>query len=248
MKNARIIPILLLSNNGLVKTQKFKDPVYIGDPINAVRIFNDKEVDELVLLDINVSRENKKPNFRFLQSIVCEAFMPIGYGGGIRTLEDAKNAFNMGIEKVIINSALYDSFNTIQQIIESYGSQSVIACVDYKKNLWGKTCPCFYGGTKMLKTDLLSYISSLVELGVGELILQSIDRDGTFGGYDLETISKLSRSVEIPVVAAGGAANHADFKAVIGNGASAAAAGSMFVFNGKHRAVLISYNNKFNEI
>jgi cyclase len=240
---ARVIPILLLKGKGLVKTVRFKNPTYVGDPINAVKIFNDKEVDELVLLDIDASKNNRKPDFELLRDIVSEAFMPVGYGGGIRTMQDVHRIFQSGIEKVILNSLLMDNEASLKEMVDNYGSQSIIACVDYKKNIFGKAHPFFFGGSKSIKSDVRSYTRQLEELGVGEIILQSIDRDGTFNGYDLEMIQSVANAVNIPVVAAGGAATQSDFKLALDKGASAVAAGSMFVYNGKHKAVLISYIN-----
>lgn len=241
----RVIPLLLLENNRLVKTVQFKKPVYVGDPINAVRIFNDKEVDELLLLEINASREKKRPDFKFLERIVSEAFMPIGYGGGIKTIEDAKTLFSLGIEKIILNNLFFENEQEIIKIIEHYGSQSVVACINIKKNLFGKKQPYFKGIDKTGTTDLFEFATHCQQLGIGEIILQSVDNDGTGKGYDVDILKKISDSLNIPVVIAGGAASEADFKLAFENGASAAAAGSMFVFNGKHRAVLITYSNKY---
>ena len=241
----RVIPILLLENNRLVKTIQFKKPVYVGDPINAVRIFNDKEVDELVLLEINATKEKKRPDFKLLERIVSEAFMPIGYGGGIKTIEDVKTLFSLGIEKIVLNSLLFENQKEVVKIIEHYGSQSVVACIDIKKNLFGKKYPYFKGIDKTGPNDILEFATHCQEIGIGEIILQSVDKDGTGLGYDIDILKQISGSLNIPVVIAGGAASGADLKLAFENGASAAAAGSMFVFNGKHRAVLISYTNKY---
>jgi cyclase len=241
----RVIPVLLLDNKRLVKTVQFKKPVYVGDPINAVRIFNEKDVDELVLLDISASKENRKPDFNLLEDIVSEAFMPIGYGGGIKSLEDARTLFSLGIEKVILNSLLIENEKEVEKLVSDYGSQSVVACIDFKKNLFGKKNPFFKGLSKTLSGDVLDFAKKMQNIGVGEIIIQSVDKDGTGTGYDLELLNLISKSVSVPVVIAGGAASGTDFKLALENGASAAAAGSMFVFNGKHRAVLISYTNKF---
>lgn len=241
----RVIPVLLIDNKRLVKTIRFKNPVYVGDPINAVRIFNEKEVDELVLLDISATKEKKQPDYKLLESIVSEAFMPIGYGGGIRSLDHAKILFNLGIEKLIFNSLIHENRQKLVKIIEHYGSQSVVACIDVKMNLFGKRQIYFKGIAQTLKTDIIEYSRHLQKLGIGEIILQSVDKDGTGTGYDLQLLESLSGALEIPVVIAGGASTGNDFKMAFNHGASGAAAGSMFVFNGKHRAVLISYTNKF---
>jgi len=242
----RVIPVLLLDNKKLVKTIRFKDPVYVGDPVNAVRIFNEKEVDELVLLDISATKDKREPDYKLLENIVSEAFMPIGYGGGIKSLAVANTLFGLGIEKVIFNSLMIENENEIRKIVEHYGSQSVIACVDIKKNFLGKKQVFFKGLSKTITTDILDYVEHLQSVGFGEIILQSVDKDGTGTGYDLEVLEHVSGKLNIPVVIAGGAATENDFKNAFNKGASAAAAGSMFVFNGKHRAVLISYTNKFN--
>lgn len=243
MNRTRIIPVLLLQNKGLVKTVKFKNPSYIGDPINAVKIFNNKEVDELVLLDIDANKQKRKPDYALIRDIVSEAFMPIGYGGGVTSMEDARNLFNIGVEKVIINSALMDNESLVKELAAHYGSQSIIACVDVKSSLFGKPQPGFYSASKNSKTDVVTYCKHLESLGVGEIILQSVDRDGTYKGYDLDLIRQVSSAVAVPIVACGGASGKEDLKQAIASGASAAAAGSMFVYNGKHKAVLISYTN-----
>jgi cyclase len=241
----RVIPVLLLDNKRLVKTIQFKNPIYVGDPINAVKIFNEKEVDELTLIDITATKENRKPDFRLIEDIVSEAFMPIGYGGGIKSIEDARTLFTLGVEKVVLNSLLIENEGEISRLVGEYGSQSVVACIDYKKNLFGKKNPFFKGLSKSLSTDVLEFAKRIQDLGVGEIILQSVDKDGSGSGYDLEMLSLISKAVSIPVVVAGGASTGNDFRLAFDHGASAAAAGSMFVFNGKHRAVLISYTNKF---
>lgn len=239
----RVIPILLLKDSGLYKTIKFGEPKYVGDPMNALKIFNDKEVDELIILDINATKSNKGPDFNLLESIVSEAFMPIGYGGGINSLSQAKKLFNLGIEKIIINSVLFDNETLIKDLVANFGSQSIVASLDYKKTLFGEKYPFFLNATKRKKIDIINYAIHLEKLGVGELILHAVDRDGTFLGYDLEKIRLVSNAINIPLVACGGAGKMSDLRDAINVGASAVAAGSIFVFNGVHRAVLISYNN-----
>jgi len=241
----RIIPILLLKNKGLVKTVNFKNPTYIGDPINALKIFNDKEADELVILDIDPTRQNKKINFEFIRDIVSEAFMPIGYGGGIRDFYDVQKLFSLGIEKVILNTLLIQDKPLIRELVKNYGSQSIVASIDYRSGFFYKNRPYVKGGTIAVKADLIEYLKEVEDLGVGEIILQNIDREGAMTGYDLEMISRASRAVRLPVVASGGAGSLADIKKAIDAGASAAAAGSIFVYNGPHKAVLISYSNQF---
>jgi len=242
MLRTRVIPCLLLKNKGLVKTVKFKDPKYVGDPINAVKIFNDKEVDELIFLDINATIENRKPNFKLISDIASECFMPFSYGGGIRDLSDAKKLFNIGIEKIIINSYAYENTSFIKEASELFGSQSIVISIDVRKNLFGKYEVFTHSGTKNTKLDPVLFAKKVECMGAGEICLNSIDRDGTMKGYDIELIKQVSESVSIPIIASGGCGKIEDFKdAVINGGASGVAAGSIFVFHGKHKAVLISY-------
>ena len=242
MLRTRVIPCLLLRNLGLVKTVKFKDPKYLGDPINIVRIFNDKEVDELVFLDITATVENKRPPFSLLARITSECFMPLCYGGGVRSLEDMKALFNLGIEKVAVNSCAVENPAFIQAAADLFGSQSVIVSIDVKRNRQGRYEVFTHSGKKATGLDPVKFAAEMEEQGAGELLLSSIDRDGTMQGYDIEIIRRVSGAVSIPVVACGGAGRVQDLVAAVKQGgASAAAAGSMFVFQGPHRAVLITY-------
>lgn len=242
MLRIRVIPSLLLLDQGLVKTFRFKDPQYIGDPINAVRIFNKKEVDELIFLDITASRESRKPNFDLIEDIAGECFMPFAYGGGIRDIDDIKTLFSIGAEKVVINSYALENPRFIRQAVEKYGSQSIISSIDVKKNLLGRYEVCTQGGKIVTSYDPVKLALAVEDMGAGEIILTSIDRDGTMKGYDIELIKKVSSVLKIPVVASGGARGIEDFKdAVLNGGASAVTAGSLFVFQGIHRAVLINY-------
>jgi cyclase len=242
MLKTRVIPCLLLKNLGLVKTIKFKDPTYVGDPINAVRIFNEKEVDELVFLDISATPQSRSPNFKLLADIASEAFMPFGYGGGVKDLGMIGALFNTGIEKVIINSHAAENPSLIREAARIYGSQSIVVSVDVKKSFLGGYSAFIHGGTRNTKRDPARYAKEMENLGAGEIFLNSIDRDGTMQGYDLELIKMVSRAVSIPVIACGGAGSVEDFASAVRKGeASAVSAGSMFVFQGKHRAVLITY-------
>ena len=242
MLKTRVIPCLLLKNQGLVKTVKFKDPKYVGDPINAVKIFNEKEVDELLFLDITATVENRKPNFPIISDIASECFMPFGYGGGVKDLNDMKELFNLGVEKVIINSYAVENPEFIKKAADLFGSQSVVVSIDVKNTLLGKYEVFTYSGKKNTKLEPVNFAREMQEMGAGEIFLNSIDRDGTMQGYDIELIKLVSQSVTVPVVACGGAGKIEDFaEAVKKGGASAVAAGSMFVFHGKHRAVLINY-------
>ena len=242
MIQTRVIPCLLLRNRGLVKTIKFRGPTYLGDPINAVKIFNDKEVDELVFLDITATVENRKPSFRYVAEIATECFMPLGYGGGIRAVEDIKTLVSLGVEKVIINSYAIENPSFISQAADFAGSQSVVVSIDVKKNFIGKYEVFTHSGKKGTGLDPVKLAIDMEKKGAGELLLNSIDRDGTMQGYDTEMIKRVTSAVGIPVVACGGAGKVQDLvDAVKKGGASASAAGSFFVFQGQHRAVLISY-------
>jgi cyclase len=241
LKN-RVIPCLLLSNGGLVKTRSFKNGVYIGDPINAIRIFNDKEVDELVLLDIRASLDNEPPNYELLKAIASECFMPLAYGGGITSIEQIRALFRMGIEKVILNTSLYRDPRFVQHAVSIFGSQAVTASIDVRKKLFGRREVMTLAGTESTGLEPVEAALRAEKLGVGEILLTSIDAEGSMNGYDLELLSKISQSVSIPVIASGGAGKLEDFRAAVQDGhASAVCAGSMFVFYGPHRAVLITY-------
>jgi len=238
----RIIPCLLLRNRGLVKTIKFKDPKYLGDPINVVKIFNDKEVDELIFLDIMATAEKRKPPFELLAEIASECFMPLGYGGGLRDLEDVKTILNLGVEKVCINSYAVENPSFIHAAADFAGSQSIVVSIDVRRGRFDKYRVFTHSGKKATGLDPVRLATEMERMGTGELLLNSIDQDGMMQGYDLELIRQVSSAVSIPVVACGGAGSVQDLAdAVQKGGASAAAAGSLFVFQGPHRAVLISY-------
>ena len=241
MLSARVIPVLLLKDMGLYKGEKFKDHKYVGDPINAVRIFNEKEVDELVFLDISATASDKGPNYALIKDIASEAFMPFAYGGGIHSFEQAKKIFELGVEKVILCTAAFERPELIAQISSVYGVQSVIVSIDIKKPLIGSDEVFVRNGTKRTKMKPVDFAIKMQELGAGEIIINSIDREGSGKGFDVALIEQISAAVEIPVVASGGAASLAHFSEAVQRGASAVAAGSMFVFHGKHKAVLITY-------
>lgn len=241
MQRIRIIPTLLLKENGLVKTINFKNPKYIGDPINAVRVFNQKEVDELILLDIHAGINNLEPNYQEIEEIVSEAFMPIGYGGGIRELSHIEKLFKLGIEKVILNTAAFTNESLIRAAAGIFGNQSIVVSVDLKKDLFGKYSFYINSGKTKLNVDVLHTLKKFEDLGVGEIIMNSIDKDGTMQGYDLNLIRNYTSKLSIPIIASGGAGSINDFVSAINSGASAVAAGSLFVYQGIHRAVLISY-------
>ena len=242
MNKTRVIPVLLLRGKGLVKTVKFKDPKYIGDPINSVRIFNEKEVDELVFLDITATSEGRGPDFELLADIASEAFMPMAYGGGITSLDQVQRVFALGFEKVIIDTAAYTDPQLIKDAVAIYGSQSIVGCVDVRRTLLKRYELISHAGKSKQPVSLRDHVQDLERLGVGEIIVNAVERDGTQSGYDLKLIREVSSSVSVPVVACGGASSIDDFVAAVHDaGASAVAAGSLFVFVGPHRAVLINY-------
>ena len=242
MVPTRVMPCLLLKGRGLVKTIAFKDPRYVGDPRNAVRIFNEREVDELVLLDISATPENAPPQFELIREIVSEAFMPIAYGGGIRSMEAAERILALGVEKVVVSSYAVQNPEFIREAARAFGSQSVVVCLDVRKRLLGGYEVYTHQAAKRSRMEPVAWAKRVEQLGAGELVVQSVDRDGTMAGYDLELTRAVAGAVGVPVIACGGAGQNDDFrKAVLEGGASAVAAGSLFVFHGKHRAVLISY-------
>jgi cyclase len=242
MRRIRVIPVLLIHKGGLVKSVRFKKPVYLGDPINAVRIFNEKEIDEIVILDIDASRNNKGPNFQQIRELAGEAFIPLAYGGGISNIDQVKQLFYLGVEKVILNYSAVRLPSLITEAASLVGSQSVVASIDVKKNLFGKYKVYTLNGTESTGLDPVSFAKQMENAGAGEIFLNSIDRDGTYEGYDLDILEKVSSAVNIPVIICGGASSIEDFKkAAVDAHASALAAGSMFVFQRPHNAVLISY-------
>ncbi|HTJ53439.1 MAG TPA: AglZ/HisF2 family acetamidino modification protein [Cyclobacteriaceae bacterium] len=241
MKRIRVIPSLLIQKGGLVKSIKFKDHKYVGDPINAVKIFNEKEVDEIVILDISATLEKRGPAMSVIREIASEAFMPLGYGGGITKLDEVKALIAAGVEKVILNTSAFENRQLVSDSAHYVGNQSVVVSVDVKKNIWGKYKVFVRNGTKNTDIDPVNYAKQMEDAGAGELFLNAIDKDGTFEGYDTELVNLISTSVKIPLVAIGGAATVDDFSSAVKAGASAVSAGSMFVFQRPHRAVLISY-------
>jgi cyclase len=245
MENIRVIPVLLLRDAGLVKTIRFTDSVYIGDPLNIMKIFNEKEVDEIVLLDIMATRQKHKPSIGRISEIASECFMPFAYGGGISELREIKGILQSGAEKVVINSAAFFNPELIKEASRQFGSQSIVVSVDAKKNMFNKYEVFVEGGTRNTKIDPVKFAAEMEKLGAGEILLNSIDRDGTYKGYDISLIKQVTQAVGIPVIACGGARNVDDFKQAVNvAGASAVSAGSIFVFQGPHRAVLVSFPDR----
>ena len=238
----RIMPCLLYDGKGLVKTIKFKNPSYVGDPINAIKIFNEKEVDELVVLDINASKEKRSPNFAKIADMASEAFMPFAYGGGVTTYEDFQKLYKLGVEKVIVNTLILDAPEVIKRVVDDYGSQAVVASIDYRKPLFGNKAPFNHAGKK-IRSDLKSYVVYLeTELGVGEILLQSADRDGTWEGFDADITAEIVQACSLPVIAAGGCGSENDLRKILyETGANAATVGSMAVYSKKGMGVLINF-------
>lgn len=242
MLHTRVIPCLLVDNGGLVKTIKFKSPKYVGDPINAIKIFNNKEVDELVLLDISASDGGKGPNFELIEQVASECFMPLAYGGGINSLQQIRRILKSGVEKVIINNACWNNSRLLTEAAKEFGSQAIVASLDFKRSLRGKHEVFVSRGRKATGRSLLDFAIEMEAAGAGELLITSIDRDGLMSGYAIDILAKVSAAVSIPVIASGGAGSLQHMKdAVVCGHVAAVAAGSMFVFHGPHRAVLITY-------
>lgn len=242
MISTRVIPCLLLKKKGLVKTVKFRKEVYIGDPINAIKIYNDKEVDELVFLDIMATIDGRAPNYNYIREIAGECFMPLAYGGGVRSLEHIHELIKVGVEKVIIGSEAILNPDFVEQAVQEFASSTIVVCMDVKTNLFGKYELYTHSGKKRARKTPSEMLQVFEKIGVGEVLVNSIDRDGTYKGYDLSLLKQITASATMPVVACGGAGKLNDLaNAVEEAGVSAVAAGSLFVFHGPHKAVLINY-------
>jgi cyclase len=238
----RVIPCLLLGEAGLVKTVSFREPRYVGDPINAVRIFNDKQADEIAVLDIRATVEGRGPNLDSIGEIVSEAFMPVAYGGGVADLETAVRLIQIGVEKVIVNTAAVEDERLVGAISDRLGSSTLVVSIDAVRRPDGSYEVVTCAGTRATGRDVRAHAEEMARRGAGELFLTSVDRDGTMVGYDVELVRQVASAVPIPVIACGGAGSVDDFvTAIRDGGAAAVAAGSLFVFHGRHRAVLITY-------
>lgn len=240
----RIIPVLLLRNSGLYKTVRFKNPKYVGDPVNAVRVFNEKEVDELIILDYTASNEKRPPSFSVIENIASQCFMPVCYGGGITSIDDIKRIINLGVEKISLNTIAIENPSFVEKVSSLFGSSTIVVSIDCKKLVFGGYEVYYRSGTKSAKFSPDVFARQMEDCGAGEILINSINRDGTMLGYDLELIKMLSDVVKIPVIACGGAGDMAHFKDAHFSGATALAAGSFFIFHGKHRGVLISYPSR----
>lgn len=245
MLRPRIIPCLLLLHGSLVKTIGFDRPTYIGDPINTIHIYNEMEVDELIFLDITATVERRSPPYEVLRQIASECFMPVAYGGGIGDVETIRRVLELGIEKVVINSHAAERPEFIAAAAAEYGSQAIVGGVDVRQTIDGRYEVYSHGGRRATGREAVEYAAELERRGVGELMITSIDRDGTMQGYDLLLVRNVASAVGVPVVAAGGAGSLADVRAVVKDaGAAAAAAGAMLVYFGRNRAVLINYPDR----
>ena len=237
----RVIPVLTVIDDGLYRTKRFRKPSYVGDPLNAIRIFNEKEVDELVVLDIASERQSTPERLRLFEEMASEAFMPTTLGGCISTVEHVERAFGMGYDKVVINSAVFRDTELIGRLKDRFGGQSIVVSIDVGKTLLGGRTVRSNLGRKAERLDPVSHARQCEKAGAGELIIRSIDHDGMMDGFDLDLIAKVSASVNIPVVAAGGAGRIEHLQQALDAGAHSVSAGSMFVYHGPHRAVLINY-------
>ena len=238
----RIIPCLLVHNKGLVKTVKFKEGKYVGDPINAVKIFNEKEVDELMVLDIDATVEGREPDYKMIENLAAECRMPLCYGGGIKTAEQAEKIFSLGVEKIAISSAVIDNPSIVKELAQKVGTQSVVVVLDVKKKMFGGYEVVTHNATKKTGIDPVKLTKELEELGIGEIVINSVDNDGVMKGYEFNIIDKVKAVATVPMTVLGGAGSIADIGEVIKkHGIIGVAAGSLFVFKGKYKAVLINY-------
>jgi len=245
MLRPRIIPSLLIQDNGLVKTVNFKNPKYVGDPINAVKIFNEKEVDELAIFDIDATVKGLEPNYSLIERIANQSRMPLCYGGGVKTVEQAQKIFGLGIEKIALSSSVLQNPKLITQIADRVGAQSVIVVLDVKKKLLGGYEVYTHNGKKTTGINPFKFIEEAQEFGAGEIVINSIDQDGVMKGFDMSLIDKARERSSLPMTVLGGAGNLDDIKKVIDkHKIIGVAAGSLFVFKGKYKAVLINYPNK----
>jgi cyclase len=242
MFRPRVIPCLLLQNLGLVKTVNFKNPRYIGDPINAVRIFNDLKADELVFLDISATKNKTKPNFNLIAKIGDQCNMPFAVGGGVRNIEDAKNIVNAGAEKIVVNSIAYENPDFVSLLADKFGSQSVVVSIDVKKKLLGKYEVVIQNGTKSTGFSPVDYAKLMESKGAGEVMLTSVNNEGLMKGFDNKLIKEVSENISIPLIANGGAGNVNHLAEAINLGkASAVSAGSIFVYHGPMNGILINF-------
>ena len=242
MLRPRIIPSLLIQDNGLVKTVNFKNPKYVGDPINAVKIFNEKEVDELAIFDIDATVLGKQPNYSLIERLASQSMMPLCYGGGVKTIQQAQQIFSLGIEKIALSSAVLQNPKLITEIAERVGAQSVVVVLDVRKKILGGYEVYTHNGKKATGINPFKFVEEAQKLGAGEIVINSIDRDGVMKGYDLDLIAKVREKISLPMTVLGGAGSLDDIEKLIDiHGVIGVAAGSLFVFKGPYKAVLINY-------
>lgn len=246
MLRPRIIPCLLIQNGGLVKTMQFAKPKYVGDPLNAVRIFNEKEVDELMVLDIDASRTGAEPDFQVIEHLAAECRMPLAYGGGIRSVAHIERLIGLGVEKVTLGSAAVLDTQLITQAAARVGSQSIVAVIDVKQSgLLKRPEVVILNATKRTGEDPVTFARKMCDAGIGEIVLNSVDRDGMMEGYDLDLVDKVKNEIDVPLTVLGGAGSFDDLRTLASaHPVIGAAAGSLFVFKGKFRAVLINYPDR----
>jgi len=241
MRRNRVIPVLLIHKGGVYKTKRFEKPRYIGDPINAIRLYNDLQADEIIILDIDASKQNISPNLEIIEDIVSEAFMPVAYGGGINNVNLAGEILKTGVEKIILNKLVQRNQESLKNYINRFGSSSVVVCIDYKIDSSGIRRQFDHVSMSSLESSVEDAVKALQAIGVGEIMIHSVDRDGLMMGLDIETIKKISSFIEIPMIACGGAGKIEDLMDATEAGANAVAAGSMFVYLGKLNGVMINY-------
>lgn len=241
MRRTRVIPVLLIHKGGVYKTNGFSKPVYIGDPMNTIRLFNDLEVDEIAVLDIDASKQSRGPDLALIEELASEAFMPFAYGGGITTSAQARDVLKCGVEKVIINHAVLSGYGLLRECADKVGSQSVVASIDFKKGLVGGLRRYDHVSGKLTREGLLDSVKAAEQAGAGEILLNSVNRDGTMAGLDLAAVQEAADVLEVPLIICGGAGTLEHLRDAEQHGASAIAAGSMFVFYGKQKGILISY-------
>ena len=241
MRRTRVIPVLLIHKKGVYKTTKFKEPTYIGDPINAIRLFNDLEADEIIILDIDASKSDNSPNLNIIEDIVSEAFMPVAYGGGINNKILAGKILRLGVEKIIFNNAAQQDESIVRECIDSFGASSVVVCVDYKENYSGINQQFNHVNSVVTDLSLVEAVVRAQKLGVGEIMINSVDRDGIMKGLDIKNIKEIAGTLDVPLIVCGGAGTIEDLKEASDAGANAIAAGSMFVYLGKLKGVMINY-------
>ena len=246
MLRSRVIPCLLIKNQGLVKTINFNQPKYVGDPINAVKIFNEKEADEIIVLDIEATRQNREPDYKMIKNLAAECRMPLCYGGGVSSVEQFKKIITLGVEKVAISASAVKDPLLISRAAKMVGSQSVVVVVDVKKKRFTSKYEVYtHNGTQPTNLEVVELAQNFASLGAGEIVINSIDHDGDMKGYDLKLVEQVRNSISIPITVLGGAGSHEHMSQLIQKfGVIGASAGSLFVFKGKYRAVLINYPNQ----